>query len=451
MTPSFVNRLLPLAVSSLFFCCSAVVLDAAPVNDNFAARLTLNDSVTATASNVDGTLEASEPIPTGFTSATYQSTIWWQWTPSTINPTQWYEIHTVGSEVSAGVPLDTVVSVWTGNSYTVAPVLAIVHVNDQAVNDDGTRSTSVSRIRFLATNGANYKIAVASRTAARGTVKLTALPIPAPFSQMTEPNFSNGFAPPISFSPTSPNVATAVPLTVDVRLAGSTIGSGLFTLYTPSNAVLATTPFSNANLISGFPANGVYRVTLNLPQNSPTGACRWGLIVTFTDGTKSSAFGWEGLLPLSLSTASSVTLINDSYAAWLTSNGMTGTTSTRGADYDGDGLKNLVEFAFGCDPKSGISQNLVLSGNSIASVGLPVIATTGTGDQTRLRVQFVRRLNDSSVSYTVQFSDDLVNWSNATNSPNVIGSNASFEVVSVDDDVFVPAKTLRFGRVQVTQ
>lgn len=424
---------------------------AAPANDNFSARLTLNDSVQASASNVDGTLEASEPIPAGYTSTTYQSTIWWQWRPATINPSQWYEINTVGSEVSPGVPLDTVVSVWTGDSYTVAPVLSLVHVNDQAVNDDGTRSTAVSRIRFLAVNGVNYKIAVASRTAARGTVKLTALPIPNPFSQMTEPSFSNGFAPPISFSPSSPNVANAVSLTVDVRLSGSTIQSGLFTLYTPANAVLATAAFSNANLISGFPANGTYRVTLNLPQNSPTGSCRWGLVVTQTGGTPSSAFGWEGLLPLSVSTLPNITIINDSYAAWLTSNAMTGTTSTRGADYDGDGIKNLIEFAFGSDPKSGITQYLVTGGNSIVSTGLPLVTTTGEGDQNRLRVQFLRRLSDSSITYTVQFSDDLVNWSNATNAAIVLGSNATFELVQVEDAVFVPVKARRHARVQVTQ
>lgn len=445
------NRLFPPSVASLFFCWSAAALFAVPANDNFSSRLTLNDNVQATASNVDGTLEASEPIPAGFTAANYQSTIWWQWRPATINPTQWYEINTVGSEVSPGVLLDTVVSVWTGDSYTVAPVLALVHVNDQAVNDDGTRSTSVSRIRFLATNGVNYKIAVASRTAARGTVKLMAQVIPTPFSLITEPSFFNGFAPPISFSPSSPNVATAVTMTVDVRLSGSTISSGLFTLYTPAYAVLATASFSSTNLISGVPANGVYRVSLNLPQNSPAGACRWGLVVTQNGGSPSSAFGWEGMIPLSVSTLPTVTLINDSYAAWLTSNGMTGTSSTRGADYDGDGIKNLVEFASGCDPKSGTAQYLVVSGNSIVSAGLPLVTTTGAGDQNRLRVQFVRRLNDSSITYTVQFSDDLVNWSNAGNVPAVLGSNGSFELMQVDDAVFVPAKTQRHARVQVTQ
>ena len=450
MVFSSASRLLPPVLTGLFLVCSTAVLFAAPANDGFASRLTLNDSVTASASNVDGTLEVGEPIPAGYSSATYQSTVWWQWRPATINPSQWYEINTVGSEVSAGVPLDTVVSVWTGDSYTVAPVLALVHVNDQAVNDDGTRSTSVSRVRFLAVNGVNYKIAVASRTSARGTVKLTALPIPTPFSQITEPAFPF-YTPPIAFLPAQPNVATSVTLTVDVRLSGSTIQSGLFTLYTPANAILSTASFSNANLISGFPANGTYRVTLNIPQNSPTGACRWGLVVTQNGGTPSSAFGWEGLIPLSVSTASTVTLINDSYAAWLTTNGMTGTSSTRGADYDGDGLKILVEFAFGSDPKSGMAQHLVVSGDSIVSAGLPLVTTTGAGDQSRLRVQFVRRLNDPSITYTVQFSDDLVNWDNATNTPAVIGSNASFELMEVEDAVSVPAKTRRHARVRVIQ
>ena len=158
MVPPLPSRL----SAALVFCLSllASVAIAVPANDNFAARLTLNDSVTSTGSNVDGTLEASEPIPAGYDSSSFQSTIWWQWHPATPTPTQWYEITTVGSTASGGGALNTVLAIWTGNDYTTP--LALVHVNDEAVNDDGTRS-SVSRIRFLASNSTTYKISVACR------------------------------------------------------------------------------------------------------------------------------------------------------------------------------------------------------------------------------------------------------------------------------------------------
>lgn len=452
MVPPLPSRSSVALVICLSFLASLVC--AAPLNDNFAVRLTLNDSVTSTASNVDGTLEGSEPIPAGYDSSSYQSTIWWQWKPATPNPTQWYEVSTVGSTASGGGTLNTVLAIWTGTDYTTP--LALVHVNDEAVNDDGTRS-SVSRIRFLASSSVTYKISVASRNTTRGTVSLLTLPVPNPFSLVTEPA-SPFFFPPITFSPSPANVASTMTMTVDFRLSSTKeISSGLFTLYTPANAVLATATVSGAsNRISGSVSSGVYRVTLTIPQGSPVGSCRWGLVVTNPGASPpatslSSSFGWDGTNPLSVSTLSSVTLFFDSYAAWLTANTMTGTSSVRDADYDGDGVKNLVEFAFGSDPKLGTSQFLTLSGNTITSVGLPSITTTGTGDQTRLRVQFLRRLNDSTISYLVQFSDDLVNWTNAANAPSVIGSNSTFEAVSVDDSVVLPAKTLRFGRVRVTQ
>ena len=130
---------------------------------------------------------------------------------------------------------------------------------------------------------------------------------------------------------------------------------------------------------------------------------------------------------------------------------MTGPDSARNADYDLDGLKNLVEFACGTDPRAGSHSYLTLSGNTITRVGLPVITTTGEGDQKRLRVEFVRRLNDPSITYTVQFSDDLMNWTNAADAPSVIATSLAFEALAVEDTVFVPAKTRRFGRVRVVQ
>jgi hypothetical protein len=94
---------------------------------------------------------------------------------------------------------------------------------------------------------------------------------------------------------------------------------------------------------------------------------------------------------------------------------------------------------------------LCAAAHEISQTGLPVVTTVGTGDQQRLRVEFVRRLNDPSLTYTVQFSDDLVNWSNATNIPVVQASNASFEAVAVEDAILVPVKIRRYARVSVSQ
>ncbi len=383
-------------------------------------------------------MESGEPFPGGYSAANYQGTTWWSWTPNTINGSgAWYELETTGSAV------DTVMSIWTGT--TAINSLALYHVNNDniAIPADGTNS----RIRFFAPKDVTFKIAVASSTAARGGVMLKGL-------ALSGANYFKVTA--ATFSANTVNAAIATTVTADVTMAGVApdIESGLMTLYTPTNSVLATAPVSPGNRVSGNVVSGVYRITLDIPYGSPVGSCRWGIRMANTTFSKLSSYGWEGMTQLPYGAPTAITVINDpSYAAWLTANSMTGPDSAPDADYDKDGIKNIIEYASGTNPRVSSQQVMSRSGSTIISVGLPLYGAAGTGDSKRIRVEFARRLNVPSLTYTVQFSDDLVNWVDATNAPTVLSTNTNlgYEAIGVEDTVIIPARSRRFGRVKVTQ
>jgi len=414
----------------LVFLQGAAVL-AVPSNDNFSNRLTLSPSgATETiGDNTGATLEASEPIPAGFTAATYQATAWWNFSPAAFEG--WYQIETTGSTI------DTVLAVWTGLSYTEP--LTLVHVNDEAAPGSG-----VSRILFFASPSVSYRISVASRSAARGSVTLRAFSISDPFASVTA----------AQFSPTTVNVGGA-PATVTATLtivSDFDVDSGELKLFNPAGGVVATAPVSSANRTDPF--DSFYVVPITLPANSPAGAYRWSVSLQ-TEGFTSnpnSSHGWEAASPYPTGALKSINVISDSYSRWLTANSMTGPTSLRAADFDSDGSKNLIEFAFGTDPRNAMQLPFTLSGNSITG-GLPVVKIVGSGGQRRLRIEFVRRVNDPTLTYTPQFGDDPTNLSALTPPPTetVLGANSEFEVVAVEDQIFVPARPRRFGRVSVTQ
>lgn len=187
---------------------------------------------------------------------------------------------------------------------------------------------------------------------------------------------------------------------------------------------------------------------LNLPQGSPVGQCRWGIKMVRgnTAGSVSSA-GWEMLTPLPFGVPSAITVINDPYAAWASQNSLSGGDAAKDADPDKDGLKNLAEYECGLDPNNPALRTLIVTGNVITQTGLPEITVVGAGDQ--LRVVYLRRIADPAVTVTARFSDDLINWADASQPPEVIASDGEFQALAVEDDIFVPAKTRRNALVRM--
>jgi len=404
---------------------------APPANDDLSGReeVFASSGLITSGTNVDATTQVGEPFPAGFTAASHQASIWYEWTPDFPG---WYEINTAGSSV------DTVLSVWTGTAFDNLP---LVHLND-----DASGGTS-SRLWLNASAGTTYKVCVAGKTGKpRGSTQLAVFFIPDPLVTSVSA---------ISFAPGSVNVTSAAAtLTIDVTMqANATPDVGYFRVYDPAGNPFAETPLSVANRISGNNGSGVYRVTLGIPAHAQPGSYRWALRVQNTSGSKVGSYGWEELSRSGLEP--SVTVQNtgavDTYLHWQKLHQLSGNGSGQAEDFDGDGITNLLEFAFGTNPKAGSRTLVATSGGTILTLGLPDLQVIGSGDQRRIKATFVRRVADASgMTCMASFGDAPLTLSPAASGTSVIATDGTYEVVTVEDQIAVPASERRFGAVNVT-
>ena len=121
-----------------------------------------------------------------------------------------------------------------------------------------------------------------------------------------------------------------------------------------------------------------------------------------------------------------------------------------GADFDRDGISNLMEFALNLDPK--ISGRRIMTAVT-GTGGLPLVRCENIGGQSRLTMEYVRRTGASTpgISCTVEFSSNLANpagWSSG-GTEAVTPIDATWERVKVTDPQ--PASPSRFSRLKVTQ
>lgn len=106
-------------------------------------------------------------------------------------------------------------------------------------------------------------------------------------------------------------------------------------------------------------------------------------------------------------------------------------------DPNGDGLDNLTCYAYGLE-----------SVFDEPRIDLPLIAIDeATGS---LRAEYYRRVGASGVTYTPQFSDNLVSWTDATTAATVLDADATWELVELFDSETTSTKTSRYSRVKVS-
>ncbi len=129
------------------------------------------------------------------------------------------------------------------------------------------------------------------------------------------------------------------------------------------------------------------------------------------------------------------------FPSWLAENFTSaelanGQISGPAADPDGDGVPNLLEYAFGGDPKAP------------GTAPLPTLSTTESGGQKFLQISFARVGEANDIEYHVQASEDLANWETIWNSagqPMAPGDGVMTQTVTDD----VAADGSRFLRVAV--
>jgi hypothetical protein len=115
-----------------------------------------------------------------------------------------------------------------------------------------------------------------------------------------------------------------------------------------------------------------------------------------------------------------------------------GTAADTG-DFDGDGVVNLLEFAFGTGPSSlgsgraSLNWNGTFASASLGSTGQPVAAVESGGSGPEYRALFIRRTDyaTAGLSYTVHFSSDLFTWGDSTATPTTLSSSGGYDLVGV--------------------
>lgn len=118
------------------------------------------------------------------------------------------------------------------------------------------------------------------------------------------------------------------------------------------------------------------------------------------------------------------------------------------ADFDGDGIGNLLEFALNLDPTF---NEWVAMLPELGLSGLPSVRVETISGEDRVTIEFVRRTgaSGSGLTYTSQFSSDLDDWSVA-GTEIVEAINPRWERVKVVDSLTTLASSKRFARLRVT-
>lgn len=129
------------------------------------------------------------------------------------------------------------------------------------------------------------------------------------------------------------------------------------------------------------------------------------------------------------------------------------------ADYDNDGVSNLLEFAFGTNPTTSVTgpPELIYTGSfagngALSLAGQPITRFESIPNSVDFRYVFVRRKDHaaSGLSYTPEFSADMSAWTPSTAVPTVLADDGTHQVVSVPYPRFIAGRKARFARLQVS-
>ena len=116
--------------------------------------------------------------------------------------------------------------------------------------------------------------------------------------------------------------------------------------------------------------------------------------------------------------------------------------------FTGDNVTNLEKFAFGLNPALPSGGKLLFGAGNAVTGGEPATAQVSGN----LMAVFIRRDDylAAGLTYTVQFSDDLRNWTASTATPSVLSDNGSIQAVGVPYPVLGDGKQATFFKITVS-
>lgn len=190
-----------------------------------------------------------------------------------------------------------------------------------------------------------------------------------------------------------------------------------------------------------------------LGTNGTTGEPEWTLAANSDDSADFDSDGLTNLQEYNATTDPKVA--QTAIEVWRVQNfgtiANTGGTANTG-DNDGDGVSNIVEFAFGMNPAANSTGTFTISGNVLTQTGMPAANVETLPGVVNYTARFVRRKTHASdgIIYTPQFSADLTTWQDSAATPTVVASDATHDVVQVTYPFFIGGKKARFFRIAVS-
>jgi hypothetical protein len=200
---------------------------------------------------------------------------------------------------------------------------------------------------------------------------------------------------------------------------------------------------------NGVNISGATNSSYTINNVSSNDTATYSCVVTWTEVAPSTVTG-----PVSQTSSAATLTVTDTFNSWssrfftpteLSNAQISGPT----ADPDGDGVPNLLEFAFNLQPRIA-DRSVLITGTG--TIGLPLIRLETINNQKVLTIEFVRRRAAGSpgITYHAEFNSDLTNasgWSE-TGTATVTQIDDTWERVKITDSLTNQAR--RFGRVRVT-
>ena len=309
-------------------------------------------------------------------------------------------------EVRGSLPIGGGTSpIAVNNSITGLSANTMYHYRAAAMNLDGGTSYGVNTAFFTGTD-----LSVASSVTGSPWIRGTPREI-----QLTISNTGSA--------------ASSGSLTVTINLpAGLTVTGISGTGWTASSSGLSCTRSDSLGAGLSYPV-----ITLNVAVASNAAET---LQPTFTISGAGDAYASNNAITNTITTISPVDGWRSQYFGSSSNSGAAADTSS----YTGDGVANLIKYAFGLNPTVPVSG------------GLPEAKIMNN----RLAITFNRMKSTTDIVYEVQASGDLFGWGNSTviwssaSTPYTGGSNDS-ESVTVQDTVPADAANRRFMRLQISR